>query len=439
MSAPGPRAASPVPACIFVVILALAAWVPARSALAANGTLPRTPVQHQDEHCLTVVDRSVEPVVHLRYTIPYPDVCLTADEPADSRTHQLLAFCRGAPDQRPIPRWHTRAELTADIAAGFGPPDPIFTRDVLEDSPDDAGCWHPIIGADERRPITCAAARPGVDWDTRGLPVGTYLVRGYTYEPPDSAWSPRHGLFKIVDDAADPAASPPAVAIANRDTFLWKDQRMRVRLCVDAMPGATVDLAHARNLAEPTWTTFLTEVPVATGTVDLDFLPPAELAGEFLTLRAEIRDPEGRSFVAFMQGEISVQVSPAPAGDGDPIGVDDEPPPPTYDFCADDPDADAPVTCPEPATTATGSGTTDLPETPDEPGCGCRGAGPPPLLVVLLALAPRRRRPRPAPCSRAPAGPDHPLTSGQPLARRLQVGRDAVAQAAAFIADTPAP
>ena len=245
MSAPGPRAASTVPARVPAVVLALAALTPAASALAANGTLPRTPVQHQDEHCLTVVDRSVEPVVHLRYTIPYPDVCLTADEPADSRTHQLLAFCRGAPDQRPIPRWHTRAELTADIAAGFGPPDPIFTRDVLEDSPDDAGCWHPIIGADERRPITCAAARPGVDWDTRGLPVGTYLVRGYTYEPPDSAWSPRHGLFKIVDDAADPAASPPAVAIANpvegdrvrMTNYHWEFsiEQMRQRLKLDTL------------------------------------------------------------------------------------------------------------------------------------------------------------------------------------------------------------
>ena len=367
------------------------------TAHAANGLLPRTPVLHQDEQCLTVVDRSVEPVVHLRYTIPYSDVCLTADEPADSRSHQLLAFCHGDPAARPVPRWPTRAELERDIAAGFGPPEPVFTEDVLEDSPDYAGCWHLITAPGERRPITCAAARPGVDWDTRDLPVGTYLVRGYTYEPPDSAWWPRHGLFKIVDDASDPAASPPALAIANRDTFLWKGQVMRVRLCVDAMPGATVTLAHGRNIAEPAWVPFIVDVPVVSGTVDLDFLPPAELAGEFLTLRAEIVDPQDRRFTAFMQGEISVQVSSAPAGEEAPVGVDDEPPPTSYDYCVDDPAADAPVECPAPASTTSPDTSPDTSEDPaaGEPGCGCRGPAPLPFLAPLLALLRRRPRPRP--------------------------------------------
>ncbi|MBK7828482.1 hypothetical protein [Nannocystis sp.] len=363
------------------------------TAHAGNGLLPRTPVLHQDEHCLTVVDRSAQPVVHLRYTIPYSDVCLSADEPADSRSHQMLAFCHGDPAARPVPRWHTRGELERDIAAGFGPPDPVFAEDVLEDSPDYAGCWHLITAPGEHRPITCAAARPGVDWDTRDLPVGTYLVRGYTYEPPGSAWWPRHGLFKIVDDASDPAASPPALAIANRDTFLWKGQVMRVRLCVDAMPGTTVTLAHGRNIAEPAWSPFIVDMPVVSGTVDLDFQPPAELAGEFLTLRAEIVDPQDRRFIAFMQGEISVQVSSAPAGEEAPVGVDDEPPPTSYDYCVDDPAADAEVECPAPAST-TSPDTSDDPAA-GEPGCGCRGPAPLPLLAPLLVLLRRRPRLRP--------------------------------------------
>ena len=399
MSAPPGGSERPSPLTWLALGLVLTAPAAAR---AANGQLPRTPVVHQDEHCLTVVDRSAEPIVHLRYTIPYSDVCLSADEPADSRTHQLLAFCHGDPPQRPLPRWHTRAELAQDIAAGFGPAAPNFAEDVLEDSPDFAGCWHPITAADARRPITCAAARPGVDWDTRGLPIGTYLVRGYTYEPPDSAWWPRHGLFKIVDDVSDPAANPPAVAIANHDTFLWKGQTMRVRLCVDAMPGATVRLAYGPNVAAPTWTDFVDDIPVTTGSIDLDFRPPDERAGEFLTLRADIRDPLGRSFVAFMQGEISVQVSSAPGGDDTPVGVDDEPPPPTYDFCVDDPAADAPVPCP-PAQ----SDTTDTASDPatDDPGCGCRNAGGIPFLLPFLLplLATRRRRAAPPRAPLAPA------------------------------------
>lgn len=376
-------------------------------ARAGNGDLPRTPMQHQGERCLTVVDRSLDPVVRLNYTIPFTDTCVTADELPGSRTHQLLAFCHGDPVGLTLPHWHTRAEADAAAAAKQATPIPVPASDVLDDNPDYAGCWHPILRADERRAITCAAARPGVDWDTRDLPVGTYLVRGYTYEPPLNTWSPRRGLYKIVDDASDPAASPPAAAIANVDTFLWKDQTMRVRLCVDAMDGATVSLAYSPNVAAPTWTDFITDLPIHSGEQDLDFLPPPALAGTFITLRAEIVDPKDRRFVAFMQGEVNIQLTPDPAGTDEPVGVDDNPEPP-YDFCAENPNADDLPVCPELPTSD--SDTTDTANTntsadddssgaDDRAGCACRSSASsaPAWLLLAVPLLRRRRAPHPRP------------------------------------------
>jgi len=375
------------------------------AAHAGNGDLPRTPVIHLGESCLTVVDRSVDPVVHLRYTIPNVDICLTADEPPDSRTHQLIAFCHGDPTARITPHWLTRAE--ADAGAGDVT---VPASDILAEHPDYADCWTPTVPAAERRPITCQAARDGVDWDTTGLARGTYTIRGYTYEPPQNDWSPRLGAFKIVD-GPDRQGAPPSVGFANIDTYLWLNQPMTVRLCVDAMDGSTVSLAHAFSVAEadpePDWITFIADEPVSSGTVTLEFLPPAAVAGQFVTLRAEIVDPMDRRFTAYMQGEIKVETIEDPAsasasdtdttGDADTASdtsdtgdADDSTTYPVpYDFCADNPDADRLPDCP--GTSSSGDDTTA-----PEPGGGCcsiDGAPTPAALLVLLALRRRRRVP----------------------------------------------
>lgn len=378
--------------------LSLALLAPA-SARAGNGDLPRTPMQHLGEQCLTLVDRSVDPVVHLRWTIPFNDLCLTADELPDSRTHQLVAFCRGDPPARILPHWHTRAEADVADAAGLADPSPIPASDILDEHPDYKNCWSPIVPADERRPISCAAARPGADWDTSSLAQGAYVVRGYTFEPPLNTWSPRRGLFKIVD-GPDPADAPPAVGFAARDTtYLWKNQAMDVRLCVDAMDGSTVTLAHAESTADPKWIEFVVDEPVLTGDTTLEFLPPPALAGKFAALRAEIRDPLDRTFVAYMQAEIKVETvedpnPPATTGDSDSdAGSTGDAP---YDFCADNPDADEPPMCPDPGTTGTTGATGDDPQ--DEPAGGCcsvHGAASPAAPLILLVL-PRRRRREPA-------------------------------------------
>ncbi len=397
---PPPRPGSPR-AIGWRGALVCAALSLARSAHAGNGDLPRTPILHQGEQCLTVVDRSADPVVHLAYTIPSTDTCLTADELPGSRTHQFVAFCHGDPRARILPHWHTRAEADAAAAAGLTDLDPVPPEDVLEDSPDYTGCWHPILAVEQRRPITCAAARPGVDWDTRDLPPGTYTVRGYTYEPPLNTWSPRHGLFKVADGPA-PTDSAPAVGIANRDTYLWLGQSMIVRLCADAMDGATVTLSYGPNDPVPAWTPFVVDHPITSGDLDLEFIPPDALAGQIVTLQAEIVDPKGRRHVSYMQGEVNIQTVPDPAGDSEPATPEPTTDPP-YDFCAENPDADKVLDCPDLTTGGDSSDTGDTGDTGDthptmdtmDTGCGCHGDAPmtpPAALAALLLLLRRRRR-----------------------------------------------
>lgn len=345
-------------------------------AYAGNVGLPRTPVIHRGEACMTRVDRTQGAVVHLDYTIPNNDLCLTEDEPEGSRTHQFVAFCRDEPAAYTRPRWLTWSEVQENIDAGVVPEGEIAATDVLEGNPRHEGCWRPIVADVDRRPISCAAARPGVDWDTSDLAPGAYVVAGYTYEPPLNEWSPRRGVFKVFD--GDPDAAPPAAAIATAEAFVWKNQPVRLEVCVDVQDGSTLTASWALSTADPQWTVFLADEPIAAGALELEFLPPPEHAGEYLTVRVEVEDPLGRTAVAHMPGEILAQTIEDPTPGGDTTSGttgDDEP----FDFCRDSPRADDPPPCATPE--------------PTEPaGCGCSTRGPEGPLLALLLLARRRRR-----------------------------------------------
>ena len=78
-----------------------------RAAQASNGIHPRTPVVWEPAPaCMTVVDRSVEAKLELKYTIPYEDLrpVDANDEVDDSRRHQFIAFCAGHSPQQPLPQ-----------------------------------------------------------------------------------------------------------------------------------------------------------------------------------------------------------------------------------------------------------------------------------------------------------------------------------------------
>lgn len=388
-------------------ILLAAALLPA-AAHAVDGDLPRTPVIHLGERCMTVVDRSVEHVVRLDYTIPIVDLCVTADELPQSRTHQMIAFCHGDPSARILPHWLTRDEAEASAAASArvlgDDPEPVPASDILSEHPDYTDCWTPILTAEQRRPITCASARPGVDWDTTDLAQGAYFVRGYTYQPPLNFWSERKGVFKIVD-GPDPADAPPAVAFAHGDIYLWKNEPMTLHLCVDAMDGSTLTLSHALSLREVDpvmqWTAFVSDEPVMSGSVELEFLPPPELANNFLSLRAEIVDPNDRRGTAYLQGFLKIDKNEDPSASAttgdtesdttEPDGTTTYPVP--YDFCAKNPNADTPPECPDPTTGATTGATTSPADDGGGDGgcCSIHAAPSPAALIVLLALRRRRR------------------------------------------------
>lgn len=333
---------------------------------AGDALRPRVPVVHLGERCLTVIDRSATPVVHLDYTFPLEDTCAGA-QPAP--LHQFVAFCRPlAPGQR-WPEWISQADVEAARAQDI-PLFPIAVGDVLADDPTWSSCWWRITPDEERRPLTCDAAREGVDWDVSALAPGPYVVAGYTHQPPRSLWSPRWGAFKV-SDGPDPADGPPVAALAQREAFVHADEVVDLGVCVSAMDGATLELELALHDDAPEWQVLATGVPVTGATVDVSWTPPPAVLGADVRLRVTVTDPQGRTGTLESPELLHVLAVPLPnGGDGEP--APDDPPADPPDMCRD---SDAPpqaVSCPtEPETT---DADTDADGSETAAGCGCRRA-----------------------------------------------------------------
>lgn len=357
---------SRAPLALALVTAALAA-----PAHAGNAVRPRTPVIHLDETCLVTVDRALTPTVALAYTIPYEDAC---SFPHGAPTHQFFRLCRAPlPGEEP-PQWLSEGDLLRAILAGATLP-PLVPGDFAPESPDWADCLAPIA---DPRPITCAAAAADVVWDLRDMSPGTYAVAAYTLHPPINLWTPRWGLFRVVDGAA--GDTPPAAALANREAFVYSDEVLDLEVCAAAGPGAVLDLAYARRAAPDDWRPIAGDVPVAAARTVVPWEPPAELGGEDLLLRVEIRDPQGRSAAAVAPELIHVLAVPGQSPD--PPVPDPEP-----DICRDPGQERPAIDCPDDQ---------DPQDMPSETGCGCSApAGPSRLLgLAALALLARRRRAR---------------------------------------------
>lgn len=285
---------------------------------AGNGTHPRTPVMWDPEPaCMTIVDRSVSPLLEFSYTILYEDVVPpeAMDEVEDSRTHQFVAFCRQHSVQLPLPVWLSQMDVDRADEKNLVDPLDLKPADIIETSPEWMGCMVRITADDERRPITFAEAKKPVVWDTTGLPVGTYVIDGYTWEPPFNIYSLRNGVVKVVDDP-DPAMSPPALAIRNDldNAVAWKDEALRLFGCYDALEGSTISGYWATTENEGgqlTWNQFAADVPVEGGEFELAFTPPEGLFG-LLAMRIDITDPLDRTYVAHMDTLAQILTTPAP-------------------------------------------------------------------------------------------------------------------------------
>lgn len=322
--------------------------------LGGNGAKPRTLVQWGAPACMTLVDRSQQPILHLEYAIPNEDTDVTLDEVDDSRTHQFFATCRTAVPLDPLPMWITTADIDAATMKALLANPPLPAQ-ILDGNPEWEGCWTRITADDERRPITFAMADAGVDWDTTALERGAYTVHGYTYEPAVNVWAQRPGVVKVHD--GDPDAAGPAAAFTTGEQSLYRDGVAELAGCVDA-PAGTTFTAQWAFASEPTpeWFDVITDAPVEGDAFAFDFDPPDELVGGTAAVRATFTSPDGAAYTTVMSQMIVV------------LEIDDP-------GCADGGFIDDP--CGESEGTAgTGTETDAMEHAPDDSGCACASGGP---------------------------------------------------------------
>ncbi len=379
--------------------LGLGVLVPG-SAGAVDGLRIRTPVLWSDGVCMTIVDRSVDPVVHLPYDIPFEDTEVTEDEVADGRTHQFFGLCRSHDPTDDLPTWISEADVAAAEALELIDLGTIVGDAILDLNGEWQGCALRITGDDQRRPITFAAAGEGIDWDTSGVDAGAWVVEGFTHDPALSIWSARPGVFKVVDDPAL-EASGPAAAVLNGEEVVFSGEVVTIDGCVSAMDGSVLELWWA-EVGDETWQPALRGEPVRGEGFGLELLLPPEMAGQAARVRVEVEDPMGRRTIAYM-GEL-VLVLPTPPGpcEGDECGSTGDPGSVDSSGGAMDTSGGGAMS----TGAIGGSGGTDAGSgsTPgaDEPvgavdGCGCIQPGPAPRglgwawLSLVVLLRPRGR------------------------------------------------
>jgi hypothetical protein len=386
--------------CLALVAVAVAA----KSASAANAAKKRTPVIWASAPCMTIVDRSIDPVVELSYTIALEDP--PAGEPiplgevADSRTHQFFAFSREHADYFYLPNWITAADVDAAAMLFIVDAAEVDADEVLETNAAWDGAWWRITSDAERRPITFAAAAEPVAWDTSTLDVGNYTVQGYTYEPAFNLYERRPGVIKVTDGGA-PADYAPAIAFEPGELLLYRDSAAAMRVCVDAMEGSRVTAEWALLAAELKWMPFAEDVAVEGTGLDLDFPSPPALIGALGVVRAIVTDPLGREYTTHRSAAVTVldedDPCPAPCGGGSTGSADESGPSTgvaesvtsTDDAAATD-GTDATVSA---STQANGESAGENTDT--RTGCGC-AHGPSrwwTLLCVLAVVLARRREP----------------------------------------------
>jgi hypothetical protein len=288
------------PAALAALVTAL---LPA-PALAGNGTKLRTLVQWSAAPCMTLVDRSQDPLLHLEYSIANEDTDVTSDEVADSRTHQFFATCRTSLPLDVLPSWITPLDVDAALTKALIT-DELSPEQILESNAEWADCWNRITPDDARRPITFAMADTGVEWDTSALAPGAYTVHGYTYEPAINLWAQRPGVVKVHD--GDPDAAGPAAAITTGELSLYREGVAQIEGCVDAPAGTTMTVEWALA-SEPTpeWVAFATDAAVEGDAFAVEFDPPDELVGGTAAIRATFTSPDGERYTTMMANMIIV-------------------------------------------------------------------------------------------------------------------------------------
>jgi MYXO-CTERM domain-containing protein len=289
------------------------------TAWAGNGARPRVPPSFLDGECIATIDRSQGTPLSLAIGIPFEDVELTADEPPDGRTFQFFAMCREQAPLRSLPTWLDVDDIERARQFDPGIEPPSDDAEILALAPAWAtpghdgvsgSCVREITTKAERMPISCEATASGVDWDAAAAPAGTYVVWGYTFEPPQSLWTRRPGLVRVHD--GDPDALGPAVSLIypSSDVDVTLEAGVRIEGCALGPEGTTVELAWATapvldaGTGDP-WTPFA-DRDAGEGAFEVDFMPPDALLHQAVFFRAVARDPDGRTWTSYTDRPVVV-------------------------------------------------------------------------------------------------------------------------------------
>ncbi len=299
---------------VVEIAVLVAVALGSQRASAANANKPRVPVIWGAAPCLSIVDVSQTPSVHLEYSIASEeDGTLTPDEVDDSRSHQFFAFSAQHFEVAP-PLYITQADIDraalVDPMVMPGSIDPAV--DVLESASRWDGEWVRITPDDMRVPITFQQAMMGVDWDVSTVPPGTWLAKGYTWEPTKNLWSTRWSALKVIASASEAEAAGPSVILLPDDATIETGIEHVPPGCVDAPAGSTLTLEYgvAEGSLEPQWQIAQEAADVTTGALGIGVELPRDLAGQPVQLRATITDPQGRTYVAYSPRSLVVIEGP---------------------------------------------------------------------------------------------------------------------------------
>jgi MYXO-CTERM domain-containing protein len=285
---------------------------------AGNMVHQRTPVLWPEAPCIASVDRASDPLFEFGYAIPVEDTNLTVDELADSRTHQFIGFCRQWPAGTSPPQYISVDDLqrAIDIDSELDATKLDDPEATLETSAEWAGCWTRITPDDQRRPITFAAAAEPVVWDTSGIASGTWVIAGYTWEPPYNLWRRAPWVVRVFDDDSDPALLQPAVTVGPTPELLIEDELLQLELCVAADPEATLHIAWATTAIEPPQWTESEPIPIHAATeLSVPFMAPQEAWGLTLQLRARVEAGGGSDYASYPLAPVVV-IKPGGVEDG---------------------------------------------------------------------------------------------------------------------------
>lgn len=313
------------------------ALAPLASAQASNGNKPRVQVRWPaGAECIQTVDKAKANSIRFAYDFNGPDDIPpidSVDEVEDSRRHQFFAMCRHRHRQEILPRWISQRDF--DRAKAFGYPNlSPGLGGILDHSPDWGNCALRINGDDARRPITHALAQRGISWELGSIPSASYVINGYTWEPPENLWSQpsRPGVVRIWDSRSE-SSPPPAAALDAIASIGYLGQSQNLAGCIAADPGSTIEwsIAELPPLGvPPQWFPLGAAEPAIQGRFNREITPPAPTVSYGVSkwmLRLVVRDPQGRSYTAYSRSDILVLDQ---SGDQD---FEYLPPPPKESSC----------------------------------------------------------------------------------------------------------